>query len=1022
MDKAANQKPETVTSQLLPSLAVDRTQTTCLTSGNNLVKAHMSNQSYDSSYHCSTDFHQYPSSLPNQSSLKESIFLESNEDNNGDTKSTIGSSQQKHGLIKKLLNRTHSNNTNNSTNSNSSPEKLKILELRSHRRPQQAIDASQKVMGNVHHGNPSYGAGVGGGVLHSPDDNVTNKITKNATNTKSHNKQLVIHSHPTNQQTLSTSSSHDGHISSSGKTNSPSINSSHTITTTPSNNNNVIDGVVNNASNPTTTNETIVQLQEMIAHLKAVVNAKDQRIQELERDKDKLRSVLHQQLTSSWDDSTLSSPVEGLKVIHEDLPSINETNVNNNINDDKRNDDESHSPSSSSSTPAGSPLVTDVTTPPPAAALLLRKRLGVSGESMKCAQELVYHDKDANSRRQIREALRSNDLIKNLDAVQLQEVVSCMHEQTVPANCYIIREGDDGGHLYVGEEGEFEVSKGGKRLYIMGAGRCFGELALLYNCKRTASVKAVTDARVWVLERACFQAIMMKTGLERIEERKAFLRSVPLLKDLSPNRILRIADALEAQYHSAGDCIIRQGELADSFFLIQSGKVRVTISSPQNGSNETKETEIRQLTKGEYFGEKALLGEGRRTANVYAVGPGGVEVLCLYRKDFLELIGDIQELKNKEYADEETRLLGHSSFSQNSSIATISTKDTDELHTKLGLINQPLLPASLLLQPKIQCNILLKDLERICVLGVGGFGRVDLVTLTNDRTQAFALKRLQKAHIVQTRQQEHVYCEKLILSSVSSPFICRLFNTYRDNKYVYMLLEACLGGELWTILRDSHHLEERTTRFCLACCIEALDYLHRHGIVYRDLKPENMLVTSKGYIKLCDFGFAKYIGIGQKTWTFCGTPEYVAPEVILNQGHDFAADYWSLGILTFELLTGAPPFQASEPIKIYMKTLKGIDALGLAQNKYISLKALQFIRRLCRFNSSERLGVGKYGIQEIRSHKYFQGFDWAGIVKQTLTTPFRVKLNGPLDHSNFDRFTMDEQEAPDELSGWDANF
>ncbi|CAH8540599.1 unnamed protein product [Schistosoma turkestanicum] len=149
-----------------------------------------------------------------------------------------------------------------------------------------------------------------------------------------------------------------------------------------------------------------------------------------------------------------SSPVDGLKVIHEDLPSISETNVvTQPINDDKRNDSESHSPSSSSSTPAGSPPVTtDVTTtPPPAAALLLRKRLGVSGESMKCAQELVYHDKDANSRRQIREALRSNDLIKNLDAVQLQEVVSCMHEQTVAANCYIIREGEDGGHLYVGE-------------------------------------------------------------------------------------------------------------------------------------------------------------------------------------------------------------------------------------------------------------------------------------------------------------------------------------------------------------------------------------------------------------------------------------------------------------------------------------------------------------------------------------------------------------------------------------------
>ncbi|CAH8863639.1 unnamed protein product, partial [Trichobilharzia szidati] len=836
-------------------------------------------------------------------------------------------------------------------------------------------------MGNVHQGNvhgqiPGFGSSTSGPIKHPSDETASNKSYKTTTTpiTKSHHKQLT--------QNPPSSNPHSSgyHTTTTSKNNPPTINS------------NIVNGSVNPMS-PTKSSEhettTIVQLQETIAHLKSVIRAKDQRIQELERDKDKLRSVLHQQLTNSWEESNLSPSADNSKVIREDLLPISEdapagtatsdaaaasattdttiiisanattTTTVTDTGDHKKDQDESHSPSSStsSSTAAGSPSLpnTDVTTPPPpAAAILLRKRLGVSGESMKCAQELVYHDKDAHSRRQIREALRSNDLIKNLDAVQIQEVVSCMYEQTVAANCYIIREGDDGGHLYVGAEGEFEVSKGGKRLYVMGAGRCFGELALLYNCKRTASVKAVTAARVWVLERACFQTIMMKTGLERIEERKAFLRSVPLLKDLSPNRILRIADALEAQYHSAGDCIIRQGELADSFFLIQSGKVRVTISSSQSGSMENKETEIRQLVKGEYFGEKALLGEGRRTANVYAVGPGGVEVLCLYRKDFLELIGDIQELKNKEYADEETRLLSHGSLSKKLSSGpdikdstkmldlASTTKSQDGLHATTG---KSLLPASLALTPKIQCNIQLKDLERICVLGVGGFGRVDLVTLAHDRTQAFALKRLQKAHIVQTRQQEHVYCEKLILLSVSSPFICRLYNTYKDNKYVYMLLEACLGGELWTILRDSHHLEERTARFCMACCIEALDYLHRHGIVYRDLKPENMLVTAKGYIKLCDFGFAKYIGIGQKTWTFCGTPEYVAPEVILNQGHDFAADYWSLGILTFELLTGAPPFQASEPIKIYMKTLKGIDALGLAQNKYISLKALQFIRR-----------------------------------------------------------------------------
>lgn len=119
-----------------------------------------------------------------------------------------------------------------------------------------------------------------------------------------------------------------------------------------------------------------------------------------------------------------------------------------------------------------------------------------------------------------------------------------------------------------------------------------------------------------------------------------------------------------------------------------------------------------------------------------------------------------------------------------------------------------------------------------------------------------------------------------------------------------MLLEACLGGEVWTILRDRGCFDEHTTRFITACVIEAFEYLHGRGIIYRDLKPENLLLDSKGYIKLVDFGFSKRLGYSNKTWTFCGTPEYVAPETILNKGHDRAVDYWALGILMHELLTG----------------------------------------------------------------------------------------------------------------------
>lgn len=131
-----------------------------------------------------------------------------------------------------------------------------------------------------------------------------------------------------------------------------------------------------------------------------------------------------------------------------------------------------------------------------------------------------------------------------------------------------------------------------------------------------------------------------------------------------------------------------------------------------------------------------------------------------------------------------------------------------------------------------------------------------------------------------------------------------MYKTFRDDKYIYMLLEACLGGEVWTILRDKKFFDEYTTKFIIACVIEAFQYLHPKGIIYRDLKPENLLLDSRGYVKLVDFGFAKNVGVLKKTYSFCGTPAYIAPEIIRKKGHNKAVDYWALGILTHELLTG----------------------------------------------------------------------------------------------------------------------
>lgn len=474
-----------------------------------------------------------------------------------------------------------------------------------------------------------------------------------------------------------------------------------------------------------------------------------------------------------------------------------------------------------------------------------------------------------------------NDFLKNIDASQVRELVDSMYPKSIAAGEFVIREGEVGAHLYVSAAGEFAVMQQGKVLDKMGPGRAFGELAILYNCTRTASIKVLSEAaRVWVLDRRVFQQIMMCTGLQRIENSVNFLKSVPLLRNLSEELLAKIADVLELEFYAAGTYIIRQGTAGDTFFLISQGNVRVT---QKLAASSTEETELRTLARGDYFGEQALINEDKRTANIIALPPG-VECLTLDRDSFKRLIGDLCELKEKDYGDE-SRMLAMKQAEGGSQAA-------EQPKTSRAEMEFP--------------DLKLTDLEVVSTLGIGGFGRVELVkAYQENRVDTFALKCLKKRHIVDTKQEEHIYSERHIMLSSKSPFICRLYRTFRDEKYVYMLLEACMGGEIWTMLRDRGSFEDNAAQFIIGCVLQAFEYLHARGIIYRDLKPENLMLDERGYVKIVDFGFAKQIGVSAKTWTFCGTPEYVAPEIILNKGHDRAVDYWALGILIHELLNGA---------------------------------------------------------------------------------------------------------------------
>jgi len=609
---------------------------------------------------------------------------------------------------------------------------------------------------------------------------------------------------------------------------------------------------------------------------------------------------------------------------------------------------------------------------------------GISAEptNFSTTTELKPHAKSNSSKELIRVAILDNDFMKNLDMSQIREIVECMYPVEYKKDSLIIKEGDVGSLVYVMEEGQVEVTKDGQKLSKMSPGKVFGELAILYNCTRTASVKAVMNCKLWAIDRQIFQSIMMKTGLLKQKEYMDFLKSISIFKSLRDETLTSIADMLEESVYENGEYIIRQGARGDTFYIISKGKVKVTMK--KKGANE--EDFIRYLTKGDFFGEKALQLEELRTANIISVDPEGVTCLGLDRDAYRQLISGIDEIQ-KDYGEFET---------------PAANKDiTSDIPDGLK-----------------GCR--LSDLCIIATLGVGGFGRVELVQVKDESSKTYALKQLKKHHIVETRQQEHIMNEKKIMSEAKSDFIVRLYTTFKDRKYLYMLMETCLGGELWTRLRDMGSFDDSTTRFYTACVVEAFSYLHGRGIIYRDLKPENLLLDNHGYIKLVDFGFAKYIGHARKTWTFCGTPEYVAPEIILNKGHDLSADLWSLGILMFELLTGSPPFSGSDPMKTYNLILKGIDAVDFPRK--ITRNAQNLIKKLCRDNPTERLGYSKGGIREIQKHRWFEGFNWDGLVKRTTRPPYVPSVRDATDFSNFDDYPDDNDEPPDDISGWDREF
>ena len=722
-------------------------------------------------------------------------------------------------------------------------------------------------------------------------------------------------------------------------------------------------------------------------------------------------------------------------------------------------------------------------------------------------------DKSAADRQWIRGALgRGFFMFNDLDNPMQEALVDVMAPQDIAASSKpTIQQGDPGDYMYVVQSGAFEVRVDGVIVAELGEGKVFGELALLYDAPRAATVQLKSGGaggRVWRVGRTAFKIAVRGADKNAAASVQETLGQVDLLKDLSETQRALVAEALEPVSFNQGEHIIHQGDTGDVFYIVQSGSV--VCRDTQGKSADLP------LGPGGYFGELALLTSQPRQRDVIATAEGLTVCLILDREGFQRHLGnlddimdvnmrlrtlqcmpmftslsDVLKMRLAQCFDTETYTAGDAVVRQgdvgqkffvvqrgelqafdggkaiaNAQIkvgdffgemalvhgddravrsATISVTSEDgascfsltrqKFDAVLGAAGADNLRK--LIEDKASsrrtalenATVKFQDLKRHGLLGSGTFGTGYLVT---DGTRAsadpsdlrpMALKCMKKKQIVRSKMTASINNERALMSAVEHPFLLRLITTFQDKDQVYMLLDYVQGGELFSRLAKKGRLSFSHSRFYAACVVSAFEHIHSKQIIYRDLKPENLLIDAQGYLRGVDFGFAKKLQAGKKTYTVCGTPEYLAPEIILNKGHDYGVDNYAVGILVYEMEVGVSPF-ADQSGNMSSNVICQNILQGRARfPSSLNVRTKKLVQDLLEKSSAKRLGGGASGTSELINHEYFRELKFDLLVEKRYNAPWAPRLQGMLDFSNFDQYEVQEYDpARDAYSGKQTLF
>ncbi|KAG1669686.1 hypothetical protein FOA52_002070 [Chlamydomonas sp. UWO 241] len=689
-------------------------------------------------------------------------------------------------------------------------------------------------------------------------------------------------------------------------------------------------------------------------------------------------------------------------------------------------------------------------------------RTNVTVWALERATFLEFVMKHAQGARALR-FLRKLPLLKGLSDNDLIRTAVRMPQRLYENGESLITYGESGDELYLIRYGKVRVMRpdgnGGRvTAVVLWRGQFVGERAVINNRLRSADCVAQGRVQVVVMRRRDFMDLdnPLLAWMMDYDAVSTCLRYVPVLKGLPPDQVESVLDCFHARQELfCGTEIVRAGDVMDQLVVVKQGEVRLTTPDGTEVPPSESGGFVQEHGGFCFFGSDSL-STPHPSPYTVTVHSDVLHLLSLPGRALVNLgiIGKPQRaVKAAPAAAVSFAADGAAAGAGDASSGGGSTGES----AMLGLAKPLKVPPTSELKPdpasattaartsgletpstptaaptvravhapphrtisqgrawalggveRIHSGVAFSDLEPHRIIGTGQFGSVRLV---RDRStgKVYALKIMHKAPIVERKQIEHVLNEQRILQQAAHPNCVQMVGAFQDEKALYMLMEWVPGGELFHHLDVAGAFGEAAAVFFAANVVLSLEFLHAKGIVHRDLKPENLLLDADGYLKLTDYGFAKYVGV-DKTYTICGTPDYQAPEAIMRRGTTKAADYWALGVLIFEMLVGDPPFKSAtgDPWDTFRRTLSGRFYIP----QFVSDTAADIIFKLLQVDPERRMGTGPNGAAVIKAHAFFANLDWAALEARTIEAPVKIAITSQLDTSNFDNFDTAECEPP----------